>query len=57
MDALIKANKRFDFMLMPGQAHGYGTMTNYFNQRLYEYFVQNLMGAPLPAGTDMVITP
>jgi dipeptidyl aminopeptidase/acylaminoacyl peptidase len=57
MDALIKANKRFDFMSMPGQAHGFGPMQNYFMQRLYEYFVQHLMGAPLPAGSDMVIAP
>ncbi len=57
MDALIKANKRFDFMSMPGQAHGFGPMQNYFTQRMYEYFVQNLMGAPLPKGVDMVIAP
>lgn len=57
MDALIKANKRFDFMSMPGQAHGFGPMQNYFVQRMYEYFVQNLMGAPLPKGVDMVIAP
>ncbi|MEI7577923.1 MAG: DPP IV N-terminal domain-containing protein [Armatimonadota bacterium] len=57
MDALIKANKRFDFMSMPGQAHGFGPMQNYFTQRMYEYFVQHLMGAPLPSGVDMVIAP
>ncbi|WP_405573404.1 DPP IV N-terminal domain-containing protein [Winogradskyella sp. Asnod2-B02-A] len=26
---LIKANKRFDFMLMPGQRHSFGNMTEY----------------------------
>lgn len=57
MDALIKANKRFDFMSMPGQAHGFGPMQNYFTQRMYEYFAVNLMGAALPKGVDMVIAP
>ena len=28
-NALIKANKRFDFMLLPGQRHGFGSMTEY----------------------------
>ncbi|NRR90988.1 S9 family peptidase [Winogradskyella undariae] len=28
-NALIKANKRFDFMLMPGQRHSFGDMTEY----------------------------
>jgi dipeptidyl aminopeptidase/acylaminoacyl peptidase len=44
MDALIKANKRFDFILMPGQQHGYGSMTEWFNQRLMEYFAEHLLG-------------
>jgi dipeptidyl aminopeptidase/acylaminoacyl peptidase len=45
MDALIKANKRFDFMLMPGQAHGYAPAYQaYFMRRLQEYFVEHLIG-------------
>lgn len=28
-EALIKANKRFDFMIMPGQRHGFGNMREY----------------------------
>jgi dipeptidyl aminopeptidase/acylaminoacyl peptidase len=44
MDALIKANKRFDFLLMPGQAHGYGPMQAYFTRRLQEYFAEHLIG-------------
>jgi dipeptidyl aminopeptidase/acylaminoacyl peptidase len=45
MDALIKANKRFDFLLMPGQAHGYGAPYQaYFTRRLQEYFVEHLIG-------------
>jgi dipeptidyl aminopeptidase/acylaminoacyl peptidase len=28
-EALIKNNKRFKFMIMPGQRHGFGSMTEY----------------------------
>jgi dipeptidyl aminopeptidase/acylaminoacyl peptidase len=44
VNALIKANKRFDFMIMPGQAHGYGPMQSYFTQMLMEYFAEHLIG-------------
>lgn len=29
-NALIKANKRFDFIILPSQRHGFGDMTEYF---------------------------
>ena len=57
MNALIKANKRFDFLLMPGKPHGYGDMQPYFTQRLYEYFARYLLDDPVPEGADMVIKP
>ena len=44
VDALIKANKRFDFMIMPGQRHGFGSMNGYFQQMMYEYFARHLLG-------------
>ena len=44
MDALIKANKRFDFILLPGQRHGYGTMGDYAAWRRIDYFTQWLLG-------------
>ncbi len=43
-NALIKANKRFDFILMPGQRHGFGDMTEYFFWRMGEYFAEHLLG-------------
>lgn len=43
-DALIKANKRFDFMLMPGQRHGFGDMTEYFFWLMGDYFTKHLLG-------------
>jgi dipeptidyl aminopeptidase/acylaminoacyl peptidase len=44
VNALIRANKRFDFMLMPGQAHGYGPLTPYFTEMILEYFAEHLLG-------------
>jgi hypothetical protein len=42
--ALIKANKRFDFVLLPGQRHGFGDMTEYFFWLMADYFSQWLLG-------------
>lgn len=43
-NALIKANKRFDFFLFPGQRHGYGDMNEYFFWMKADYFSKHLMG-------------
>jgi len=43
-DALIKANKRFDMFIMPGQRHGFGTMGDYFFWLRADYFAQHLLG-------------
>lgn len=43
-NALIKANKRFDFVLLPGQRHGYGDMTEYFFWIKADYFCKYLIG-------------
>ncbi|WP_309714980.1 DPP IV N-terminal domain-containing protein [Armatimonas sp.] len=44
VNALIKAGKRFDFMMLPGQTHSFGDMTGYFNQMTLEYFAEHLLG-------------
>ena len=44
VDALIKANKRFDFLMLPGQRHGYGDMNEYFFYRMADYFSEWLLG-------------
>jgi dipeptidyl-peptidase-4 len=44
MNALIKANKRFDLVMLPGQRHGYSDMTEYFYWRMADYFTEYLMG-------------
>ncbi|MGY8778244.1 MAG: DPP IV N-terminal domain-containing protein [Longimicrobiales bacterium] len=44
-EALIRANKRFDFFVFPGQRHGYGDMGDYWFWLRAEYFVEHLLGA------------
>jgi dipeptidyl-peptidase-4 len=43
-DALIKANKRFDMFIMPGQRHGYANMADYFFWLRADYFAKHLLG-------------
>jgi dipeptidyl aminopeptidase/acylaminoacyl peptidase len=43
-EALIEANKRFDFFVFPGQRHGYGDMSDYWFWLRAEYFVKHLLG-------------
>ena len=43
-NALIKANKRFEFVIMPGQRHGFGDMTEYFFWMQGDYFCKWLLG-------------
>jgi hypothetical protein len=44
VDALIKANKDFDLLLLPNQQHGYGPDANYMTRRRWDYFVRYLAG-------------
>ena len=44
VNALIRANKRFDMMMLPGQRHGFGDMTEYFFWRMGDYFSRYLIG-------------
>ena len=53
-NALIKANKRFDFIILPGQRHGFGDMTEYFFWRMGDYYVQHLLGDNTPPPVDMM---
>ena len=44
VDALIRSNKRFDMLLLPGQRHGFGDMNEYFFWRMADYFSEHLLG-------------
>ena len=48
VDALIKANKDFDLLMIPNAAHGYGNEANYMTRRRWDYFVRNLLGLEPP---------
>ena len=43
-NALIKANKRFKFMIMPGQRHGFGSMTEYSFWLRADHFSKYFLG-------------
>ena len=53
-NALIKAGKRFEFVLLPGQRHGYGDMNEYFFWKMGDYFVAHLLGESSPPPVEMV---
>ncbi len=42
-DALMKANKRFDLMIVPGQRHTYGSATGYLDRLMWYYFAEHLL--------------
>ncbi|WP_337169710.1 DPP IV N-terminal domain-containing protein [Gemmatimonas aurantiaca] len=44
-NALMRANKRFDYFVYPGEPHGYRGIYSTYNQRmLMEYFAEHLLG-------------
>jgi dipeptidyl-peptidase-4 len=48
VEALIKANKDFDLLIIPNVAHGYGAATQYMTRRRWDYFVRYLAGDTPP---------
>ncbi|WP_242202625.1 S9 family peptidase [Aestuariivivens insulae] len=44
-EALVKANKEFDLLILPSQRHGYsGVYRDYFIKKRWNYFVEHLRG-------------
>jgi dipeptidyl aminopeptidase/acylaminoacyl peptidase len=48
VDALIKANKDFDLLMIPNARHGYGDASNYMTRRRWDYFVRYLLDTEPP---------
>ena len=48
VDALIKANKDFDLIVLPRARHGFGADNNYMMRRRWDFFVRHLQGAEPP---------
>ena len=53
-NALIKANKRFDFMLMPGQRHGFGNMTEYSFWLRADHFSKHFLNNKEATRVDII---
>lgn len=41
---LMKAGKRFDYMPIPGSRHGYGQFRDYYEQMMWYFFAEHLLG-------------
>ena len=54
VDALIRANKRFEFVLLPGQRHGFGDMNEYFFWKMADHYARYLMGDAARRPTDIL---
>jgi dipeptidyl aminopeptidase/acylaminoacyl peptidase len=56
VDALIKANKDFELLMLPNRGHGFGNEP-YMIRRRWDFFVRNLLGAEPPAGYELRAQP
>ena len=52
-NALIKANKRFELVVLPGQRHGFGDMNDYFFWKMADHYSRHLMGDKRERTTDI----
>jgi dipeptidyl aminopeptidase/acylaminoacyl peptidase len=53
VNALIKANKRFDMLILPTQRHGFGDMNVYWFWRTADYFSKYLLGDNTERSVDI----
>ena len=53
VDALVKANKDFDLLLLPHARHGFGVDSHYVMRRRWDYFVRHLQGVEPPAQFEL----
>jgi dipeptidyl aminopeptidase/acylaminoacyl peptidase len=53
VDALIKANKEFDMVIIPNVPHGYGAASDWMMRRRWDYFVKWLAGGTPPVWNEV----
>jgi dipeptidyl-peptidase 4 len=53
VEALVRANKDFDLLLLPNERHGFGRSTPYMMRRRWDYFVRHLLDADPPKEYEM----
>lgn len=56
IDALAHANRDFDLIVMPNKDHGFWN-DPYFQRRMFDYFVRNLMGSQPPQDHSFAASP
>ena len=54
VNALIRANKRFDMLILPGQRHGFGDMNEYFFWRMADWYCKWLLGESREDEVDII---
>ena len=52
-NALIRANKRFEYVLLPGQRHGFGDMNEWFFWKMADHYSRWLIGDKEERPTDI----
>ena len=53
VNALIRANKRFEMLYLPGQRHGFGDMDEYFFWKMADFFSKHLLGESKESEIDI----
>ena len=53
VNALIKAGKRFELVVLPGQRHGFGSMNDFFFWKMADHYSRWLIGDPTPRPIDI----
>lgn len=57
VDALTKANKPYDLMYLPNRDHNFFRTDAYYTQRMWDYFVEHLLGERPPADFQLKLKP
>ena len=52
-DALIRANRNFDLLIVPNEGHDLLMTNGYVQRRVWDYFVRHLLGETPPASFDL----
>ncbi|GII91925.1 DPP IV N-terminal domain-containing protein [Sinosporangium siamense] len=55
VDALIRADKDFDMLMVPGAAHGYLHAESHVLRRQWDYLVRHLLGEEPPTGFTLTL--
>jgi dipeptidyl-peptidase 4 len=57
VDALVRANRDFDLLIVPGEGHGVLLTSGYVQRRLWDYFVRHLRDEAPPPEFELAFKP